>query len=371
MMRGWRASAGLISLLRTAADGEGDWPVETFDERLIPWVLETGLGPLLFRAAAHHPRAVTFPLWTRVHAANVTARLLTAEQLDAMTDIIDACRDEVPPLVLLKGISICEQYYPEPHLRPMRDIDVLAEPDAIARVESILSTLGYCQPSQKPAAFYATHHHSSPFFHPDTGVWVDVHRALVAPTSELRSDRLFSIENLGAQLRPSEFRGRPVRRLSDELQIVHLSCHWAHRLQVVGGMVAMVDMACLVKNAPAIHWARILDWTKDSVAARYLYLLLKYLTQHGLVDVHPDVLGHLRLTQGALDRVTLELGHALLDRYVVNGHDFSRLMTERTLGRVWRTLVLRRPPSRGLFLHARPRRDGAVRGRRPHAQREP
>jgi len=357
-----RARDELLALLRTASHGGTGLPMEGFDERAIRWVVDTGLGPLFARVTAHHPDAGSFPFRSLVQAADLTARVIAADQMEAMAEIIDACRDEAPPLVLLKGISIAEQYYPAPHLRPMRDIDFLVERDAVPRIESMLSKLGYLQPAQRPAEFYETHHHSAPFFHPDTGVWVDVHRALVPSTSALRADRVFSVEILRTQLRASTFRGRRVSRLSDELQIVHLACHWAHRLQVVGGMVAMVDMTYLLKNARGVQWPRILEWTADSVARRYLDLLLTYLARRGLVDLEPAVLHRLSSTQSSLDRLTRDLGHALIDRYVVDGRDFGRLMSERNLGRLWRTFVLRRPPSRHLGL------PGNTGGGRTHEQ---
>jgi hypothetical protein len=337
----------LISLLRAATVGNG-LPLETFDERAVRWVVDTGLAPLFVRATARHPEAATSPLWPLLKAADLTARVLTADQMDAMTEIIDACRDKAPPLVLLKGISIADQYYPAPHLRPMRDIDLLVERDAVPTIEAILTRLGYVQPPQRSAEFYAKHHHGAPFVHAETGVWVDVHRRLVASTSALRADTVFSMETLRRELRPSTFRGRPVRRLSDELQIVYLSCHWAQRLQVVGGMVAMVDLTYLSRNAPDIQWPRILHWAQDSVSCRSLELLLTYLSRRRLIEVDAEVLQRLSATQNLLDRLTRDLGHALVDRYVVGGHDFSRLVSERTLGRLWRTLVLRRRPARRL-----------------------
>lgn len=345
-----RTSARALSLLRAVSDDQAVLPAEAFDERSIRWVVATGLGPLLLRAAGERPGVVRPPIWSLVQAADLTARVITAEQIDAMTEIIDACRGRVPPLVLLKGISICEQYYPEPHLRPMRDIDVLVEREALPEIEAILFALGYCQPPVKPAVFYETHHHRSPFFHPGTGVWVDVHHALVPATSELGSDEVFSVEHLQSELRPSQFRGRRVRRLSDELQIVHVSCHWAHRLRRLGGMVAMVDMTYLLTRAPAVQWPHILEWTKDSVAARYVYLLLAYVVRRRLVELDPDVLHRLRLTQNSLDRISVEIGHALVDGYVVGGRELGSLVSDKTLGRLWNTLVLHRPPSRRLGL---------------------
>jgi hypothetical protein len=320
--------------------------LEAFDRGAVRWVVDTGLAPLFVHAIAQRPDTARFPLWPMVRAADLTARVITADQMDAMTEIIDACRDEAPPLVLLKGVSIADQYYPAPHLRPMRDIDVLVEDEAVPGIEAVLAKLGYVQPPQRSAAFYETHHHGAPFVHHTTGVWVDVHRRLVPPTSALRWDTAFSLETLRRELRPSTFRDRPVRRLSDELQIVYLSCHWAQRLQLVGGMVTMTDLTYLSRNAPGIQWSRILEWARHSVACRSLELLLTYVTRRRLIDVDTDVLQRLSSTQSRLDRFTRDLGHALVDRYVVAGRELGGLVSERTLGRLWRTLVLRRRPAR-------------------------
>lgn len=334
--------AGLIRLVRAAACGQADVPMKAFDEETIRWAVETGLGPLLSRATAHDPEAVTSPLRPLLQGATLTARLLTALHVDAMVEIIDACRGRVPPLVLLKGISMCEQYYPEPHLRPMRDIDFLVEEDAVADVESVLSTLGYRQLSDRPPAYYEGHHHSSPFVHPDTGIWVEVHHALFGARSLFGSEDAFTAPNLTTQLRSSKFSGRLVRRLSDELQIAYVACHWAHGLRAVGGMVALADITYLLAKAPAVDWERILQWVDASVVARPLAVLLTYLDRHRLVDVDSGILRRLRTTRASPRRLTLRLAHVLVDRYVVDGEDFGGLMTQRMFTRVWRWVVLRR-----------------------------
>lgn len=336
---------GLIPIVRAACLGHPPPAMSGLDERLVRWAIETGVGPLLARAVADDADTATSPLWPLVEGATLTARFLTGELIDAMTDILDACRGEVQPPVLLKGISLCEQHYPEPHLRPMRDIDVLMEEDAIPAVESSLRRLGYRQWSGRPRTFYDGHHHSSPFVHPHTGVWVDVHRALFASGGELGSDRTFSRANLQTQLRWSEFRGRPVRRLSDELQVVHLACHWARGLRAVGGMVAMADIACLSRSNPALDWARILEWTDASPAARYVCLLLTYLVKHRIVDIRPPIVERLTAMPTSPGPITLRIAHSLLDRYVVDAHDFGMLMSERSFNRLWRILILRRPRS--------------------------
>jgi hypothetical protein len=165
------------------------------------------------------------PLWPLLHGANLTARLLCGERFDATCDILAACEGRAPAVTLLKGISIAEQYYPTPYLRPMTDLDFFVEETAIPLVESVLYKLGYRQQSHLPREFYDTHHHRMPCLHPQRGIWVEVHRGLFPPSTKLATTRVLSQKHLTSQLRPSAFQGRPVTRLSDALQIVYIAAH--------------------------------------------------------------------------------------------------------------------------------------------------
>jgi hypothetical protein len=290
----------LIALLRAASEDRADLALADFGPDQIRWAIETGLGALLRRSTAKDPMAGTSPLWPVLQGADLTARITVGEQLDAVDEIIRGCASKAPPLTLLKGASICEQYYPEPHLRPMLDIDVLVDPAALEPVESTLLQLGYGRRSKNPPEFYETHHHTTPFHHPRTHVWVEVHRGLFPVQSPLGSDRIFGPENLAAERRPAKFRGQPVNRLSDELQLVYLACHWASDLRRVGGMVPMLDLIYLLRNARAIQWERILDWLAGSVASSYVYLLLTYLDRYELLELAPEVLRSLSRCQDPL-----------------------------------------------------------------------
>ncbi|HXG05476.1 MAG TPA: nucleotidyltransferase family protein [Candidatus Binatia bacterium] len=333
----------LLALLRAGLGSEVLRPMAPLAEDAVRWAIATGLGPLVMRATGHDPAASTSPAWPLVRAACLTARALTALQMDATSEIIEACRRRAPPLVLLKGISLCEAYYPEPHLRPMRDIDVLVEEPAVPAVEAVLADLGYRQESTRPAAFYEGHHHSSPFVHPDTGIWVDVHRAVVTSRSELAATRAFRSDNLAAELRASTFRGGAVRRLSDELQIVHVACHWARGLRVVGGMTAMADVICLLGRRRILDWERILGWVEASPASRHLGLLLSYLHRWGLIALPAAIAARLVRSPAAPSRLTARLGYLLVDRYVVNGREFGSVISERTFSRLWNWIVLGKP----------------------------
>src|SRR5919109_2160968 len=115
-----RRTPSLLALLQAAAQGRRDLPLTAFTDAQISWAVDTGLGPLLMYTTAAASQGTNSPHRPLLQGAELTARLLTAETLDAMEEMLDVCAGHVPPLTLLKGISIGTQYYPAPHLRPMR-----------------------------------------------------------------------------------------------------------------------------------------------------------------------------------------------------------------------------------------------------------
>jgi len=341
----------LIRVLQAAAQGRNDLRLTTFSESEILWALETGLGPVLLETTKADPDATTSPLWPLLHGTNMTARVITAEHLDAMAEIIDACETHVPPLILLKGISVCGQYYPEPHLRPMRDIDFLIGADHFPAVESSLFKLGYRQKSNAPAGFYEKHHHSMPFFHPQRAIWVEVHRGLVPPRSRLSRDRVFSLENLKSQIQPSEFQGRTVSRLSDELQIVYIASHWAQQFQAVGGMIAMLDMIYLWNNRGCkLDCDKLFNWLSGSAASAYLYVLLSYLDRYRLIDISPEILSRLSSQQRSFGSVNLKIVRSLIDRCLVEGRHYGKALRLRNRALIWEALLSGRSPLINLLL---------------------
>jgi hypothetical protein len=338
----------VVHLLHAAGHDRRDVALDDFSDGQIRWVIEAGLGPVLFRHVAESPRARSAPSWPTIQGADLTARLMTAELQDAMDAILGACDGRTRPPTLLKGISAADELYPEPHLRSMRDIDFLVATDDLAPTESALRALGYRQESRLSHEFYATHHHTMPFRHPQTGVWVEVHRGLCPTWSPVAADAAFGAAQMAAEQRRSEFRGRPVQRLSAELQIVYLAAHWAHDFRLAGGLVAMLDTIHLLNNSRAIRWERVLSLLDGAVAANAVYLLLSYLDRHRLVELPPGVGGELAGRQRAFGRGSLRALHAMIDRYVTNGRPLGLLMSERSFPIVWHSLLRPEPGLRKL-----------------------
>jgi hypothetical protein len=342
--------APLISLLRAASRGRDCVGLASVDAAVIRWAITTGLGPLLYETIKDDRDAAGMPFCSELRSASLTAQVVAGEQSDAMDEILQACEPVASPITLLKGISISEQYYPEPHLRPMRDLDLLVEERALPGVESCLLKLGYCRPSTGPAERYQNHHHTMPLFHPQRRIWVEVHRGLLPPRSPAGMDKVFNIEHVKAQRLPSTFHGRAAMRLSDELQVVYIAAHWAGSFQVVGGMIALLDMIYLLqRKGDAIDWGCLLGWLPRSVASTYLYVVLTYLERHHLIDIDPGVLRELALCQRSRGSIKQVILHALIDRYYVGGSPFGWPFSPRNIRILWSTLLLPGSPLRHLL----------------------
>jgi hypothetical protein len=226
----------------------------------------------------------------------------------------------------------------------MGDVDLLVDEEGVAALEAVLERLGYRRSSPLPPEYYTGHHHTMPFRHPQSGVWVEVHHRLFRPGTAVARDPFFDPEHVRAQRRPVDFQGRPAFRLSDKLRVVQIASHWGPDLQRVGGMIAMLDLIYLLsRSADGLDWNEALGWLQGSNSARYVYLLLTYLARHKLVTLPPRVLPSLGASTPDIDTVTLAVLHWLIDRYVVAGCRPRFPMIGRNLDIVWHSLLVPQP----------------------------
>jgi hypothetical protein len=202
----------------------------------------------------------------------------------------------------------------------MRDLDLLVDPEEQPKLEAILLKMGFRQQSTNSHEFYATHHHSMPFYHRESGVWVEVHRGLFPAGNPLAQLPAFGTANIRAELRPSSLKGIPVMRLSTELQIVYTASHWTLGLKREGGLFALLDIVYLLKRAShPIRWEAIFNWVEHSVAGTHLYLVLSYLAKNGIVELDRSILAELFVRQKSFGRLNLKIAHSLITRYIAAG----------------------------------------------------
>jgi len=325
--------APVHALLRYAAASPGAQvdpvPTAAWDDRQLSHVLKAGLAPLLWRWA--RSTAATLPAsWSKaLQAADLTAQVVYGNLRDAAIDVVDACRDAGVRVTLLKGTSIGDEYYPAAHLRIMGDVDVLVAERDGTRIRRILQRRGYA-----PMAGFDEKEdfHGAPLFEPELRVWVEIHTGLFNEADRLRRNRLFAPSRLERRIVASTFAGRPVGRLSPELQLVYIASYWwrdasSHGLHASFAR-PLLDAVYLLAGAE-LDWDRLLADLDNETAAASLYLLLSFLSARELCAVPEHVLERLASAQSFVGTVELAILDAIIDRSLLDGRPLLGAFGER------------------------------------------
>jgi hypothetical protein len=288
------------------------------------WISGAGLGPLLLRFC---PNACADAL-DALRTQDLRARVEHANRCSAAIEIIDVCDDLRVSLVLLKGISTSEQYYPSGHLRPMSDIDVLVPADKYEIVEQTLIKNGFLPHPNYVADEHAQH--GVPLFCARWNVWLELHTRLFSNTSPPSAGTLFDPPHVWARTAPSTFEGRPVLRLADELQLIYLATGWVRDISASelhpSYLVPLFDATLLLHSVGTqLRWDVMLEWLDNEFASASLHLLLSYLARHGLFDVPTKVLSELSGRQRLLGTLEIRVIHHLLDDHLMRGTAITRL----------------------------------------------
>jgi hypothetical protein len=328
-------AALVLALLRDLArtpgpDGAPTGPRERWDrfqDQQLQHVCQAGLAPLFHRAARAELEQLPTAWRDALRSADLTAQVRHGLAVETALDVIDACRQLDVRVTLLKGISISDQHYPAPHLRPMGDVDMLVpERDHVA-VESALRDRGYL-PMQNPPSMEGKHH-GVPLCHPEHGIWVEIHTALFPATVRLRRNGLFSPGQVQGQSVATTFHGRPVYRLTDELQLVYIASSWIRDLcgnsMHPSLLTPLFDAVCILKDSGAtLDWEGMVGWLDNDLARASLCILLAYLERWELDRSATRITPMLASSQQIVGTTELRIIHAAFDAYLVGGRPFPR-----------------------------------------------
>lgn len=305
---------------------------DTVDERQMNHVAKSGFAPLLWRLA-HDVGTPPPAVWRdTLRAADLVAQVVYGNVGDATTDLVDACRAGGALVTLLKGVSIGEQYYPEPHLRPMGDIDLLVARRDSARVELTMLRRGYVRmDGYEPEPGDA---HLAPLYHPELHVWVEIHTALFPDGDRLRRNRMFSPADLERHIVASTFQDRRVGRLRPETQLVYIASYWIRDMAKDGVHASfarpLLDAVYLLAgSAKDFDWDAMLDGVDNDVAAASLYVLLSYLWLHRLAAVPEPTLARLAKLQRRVGALELALLGKLADACLVGEQPRAAALLDR------------------------------------------
>ena len=311
------------------------------DPTVVEHALQIGLGPVLAHVSGDTARRASHA--DRVRAADLTARVLTAEKYAAIATMIAAATATGCHLTLLKGAATAMRYYPSPHLRTMGDVDVLVPGDRQRAFEAQLEAAGFRRRSNASVAQFDGRHHSAPFWHPEHDVWVDVHRSLHPPQHPMGRRGVTSLEAIAPQLVSIDVNGRAALVMNHELQLIYTSTRWLESFDADRGVYPILDIACLLRQAgDSLDWDRILTAVEGLWTATAVRLMLSYLHRWQLATVPPGVLQALAKLDRHANPASIRLLHQLVTRYVMEGRS-GIAVTHSHATIIWNTVV--RPES--------------------------
>lgn len=347
-----QAAPGLLPLLEAFAAGRTDWDRSALGAETVRDALETGLGAVLAHVSRHCPGAAQAAHASEVRAADLTARVLTAETMDALRAVLRAANSVGCVPVLLKGAAMALLHYPAPHLRTMGDIDLCVPREDQPRLEAQLRALGFTQRSPLPAEFYSQHHHSMPFWHPVQGVWVEVHTRLFPPDSPLADNARLTLRAIEPQIRSIEFDGIRACAMTGEMQLLYACARWLEELDVERGVFPMLDVILLARGGgTGISWEKLfllLDQL-SSAASAAVHVMLAYLARAHIVSFPEGVLARLAARDRHTNAASLWILHRIITILLIERRAYGRFLTRLNVGIVWSSLLRTPTPMRNLL----------------------
>ena len=232
--------------LRQAIKSFVDW------DTLVTEAENYSVAPLLFTTLRESDIDIPSTSKRQLYALVQRHRWANDARAKALIEITEACQARSIQLIVLKGSFLAHSIYPDPSLRPMSDIDLLAPPDKAAEVINILRDLGYSAPDQASSQYMSEHHHL-PGAHATRdgqGILVEVHHDALSGDVDASITTL----NLTAPLQTFLINGTSNIALGHQDQLRHLYHHMsepATRLKL---------MWCVDIVFYASHFASEIDW---------------------------------------------------------------------------------------------------------------
>lgn len=218
------------------------------------------------------------------HAAYQRSARRYLRHLAAMAEIAQCLGTAGLAYAFLKGSVLTTGLYPDPALRPLRDLDILVLPDQAEQAASLLcAELGYDYAASRPSLIpedYSRHKHLRPLLCPRRKVTVELHRRLADKTAgsiaTSTADVLFDPARLLSTTRSVELGTTSIRMLDWPETLLQLITHAVHDHQLNVGPLVLCDVQLVLSLAEldlARFWA-LADEAGRTPAAELIFAVL-------------------------------------------------------------------------------------------------
>lgn len=244
------------------------------------------LGALLHQRMEQRPELMVPPaVRDQLKAAHRNSAMRSLVLYRELVNVTRLLENAGIPSIALKGAYLAQFAYPNPALRPMRDLDLLLKPEQIVAAWDLLKNQGYQPLYDGLPESYLTHCKDLPPLLSPNGVNLELHHKLfdVAPNDvgyAAYQSALF--ENSICQT----ISGTQIRFLGIEDLLVHLCVHAASQHHFNLGPLALSDIVYLTETH-AIDWQDFMRKAFTEMWRRCAFSVF-YLAKHNLGAKIPD-----------------------------------------------------------------------------------
>ena len=233
------------------------------------------LGPMLYcrwlEAGVALPAAVNSRL-RAVRAAASSVALAVTRTLEEIIQAFDAAGIRA---IVLKGLALSETVYPAEAPRPSDDLDLLVQPEDVARATACLERLGYrAQPAHNPADDRRFGGEVTFTRADGRGRPVELHWHLLNYAWSRRAMRV-PVETWWRRAEPLVIGRVRAWRLAPEDTIIYLALHSAIH-HTYDEPLLLLDLDRLIRHGPALDWDVIVRRACAYRVRRILYFTLEF-----------------------------------------------------------------------------------------------
>ena len=173
-------------------------------------------------------------------------------------------------VIVLKGAALAEIIWGNVALRQMEDIDLLVQEHDLEKVDRLLCKLGYIlDEGYKSKEWYRNnHHHLAPYYKPDKGVVIEIHRNIVSP------NKLFNIDigKMWERAQSVRIDGIDTKILAPEDLMIHLCLNISYSDLFIGKIRNLMDLSQAIRYyGKHIDWDRIIEEAMEKKFTRFIY----------------------------------------------------------------------------------------------------
>jgi hypothetical protein len=263
----WPSHPGQYTQLRRHAHAVMDWdaiPMRAEAHGLVPLVY-THLQASGVALAPHVKQQIQGYYMQHAHATRVRAQVLA--------DILERFRASEIDMLVLKGAALAYLIYPQPVLRPMRDIDILVRAADVYRAYALLPDIGFIPPPGAHHGLGPDHHHLTAIKRVAAGfsVSLELHHALHLNEIGRQPQRF---EAFAPTAQRFMIGGSSAQALGREEMLWHVYRH-TFCMPVSYEPLRLIWLADLISLIEA--WADVLDWERVRREYRAAYRILPLL----------------------------------------------------------------------------------------------